>query len=121
MEDMIVLPEDPILMEQLRRKREEYKGRIDPFTHPELQILFLGRVAILALCKIRVMSLLFEKGQLTIEEAVQACLARFGETAWIDEGARQAFDIIADYVTTGGQNVAGGTGLPQAEVLTEPS
>lgn len=104
---ILVLPEDKVRVEQLRKKLEEYKQRADPYRAPELQ---MGTV-----CKIAVLERLLQD---TTVDTWQLSLE-------MEETYGSGFDpwkfgtacgVIADYCNTGGQDVIGGTGLPDVNV-----
>lgn len=102
---MIILPEDEELRSSLSHKLEEYNSRLDRFKAPELQME--------TICKIAVLSRLLEAGEVNTYALSIELHQRYGpgfQLVYFDN----ACSVIFDYVTTGGANVVGGTGLPPA-------
>ncbi len=104
---ILVLPEDKVRVEQLRKKLQEYKQRIKPYCAPELQ---MG-----AVCKIAVLERLLRD---MVVDTWQLCL-EMEETygsGFDSEKFGVACGVIEDYCNTGGKNSTGGTGLPDVNV-----
>lgn len=100
---MIVLPEDSEMRPRLGRKLEEYQGRLEGFRAPELQMD--------TLCKIAVLSRLLETGEVNTFELSIELYEKYG-SSFQPADFDNACGVIENYVTTGGANVIGGTGLP---------
>jgi len=94
------LPSNKKLLEQLQRKLEEYKNRLDPYKHP---VLLSDPY-----CKIAVLERLLKRGKIIpskIREEIK------NESWFTAERFYAACWVIDDYCQTGGQNTRGGTGL----------
>ena len=99
---VIVLPSDLKRREQLERKLLEYKGRLDPYKAPELQMN--------TICKIVVLERLLKEGKINTEHLQEEMVKTYG--SGFSEGAfLNACNVIEDYCLTGGTNTQGGTGL----------
>lgn len=108
----LVVPDQQTRLLQLQSKLEEYKSRIDDFTHPELQAK-LGNAR--GVCKLHILFDLLREGRLTYTAESTSVLEIIGEEYRPDFD--QAWRVINDYIATGGAYLIGGTGLPS---LTEP-
>jgi hypothetical protein len=87
---------------QLERKLEEYKSRMGGYSPPELQMD--------TVCKIEVLGRLLRAGTVDVFQLEKELLVRFG-TAFDRQAFWNACAVIADYCSTGGANLSGGTGL----------
>ena len=100
--------------EQLRLKLEEYKGRIDPTTHPDLALLMGDPNAY----RVKILGTLLDAGSLKTHDLSLLMSSELG-----DKFRPELFDIscciIKDYCETGGANTVGGTGLPIADNLNK--
>src|SRR4030042_4226739 len=102
---IIILPEDEAHKQQLHRKLEEYRQRIDPFRHPGLQMS--------AVCKKTVLEHLLRDGQVNTWKLSKDMAATHGQTFDID-AFNNACAVIDDYCKTGGKKAQGGTGFAQS-------
>ena len=99
---VIVLPENETHKTQLRRKLEEYKGRVKPFRAPELQMD--------TIYKMTVLERLLRDGQVNTWELSREIAKTYGSD-FDGHAFNNACGVIEDYCETGGQNTNGGTGL----------
>lgn len=97
-----VLPEDEARKEKLRRKLEEYKGRLDGFRAPELQMD--------TICKIAVLGKILKDGEVNTWDLSRELSARYG-SSYDPYAFNVACDVVEDYIKIGGVNLRGGTGL----------
>ncbi|OGZ20805.1 MAG: hypothetical protein A2654_00235 [Candidatus Nealsonbacteria bacterium RIFCSPHIGHO2_01_FULL_43_31] len=99
---IIVLTEDATRKKQLENKLKEYKGRMDPYRAPEMQ---MGTI-----CKIAVLERLLRDGQVNVWDLSVEMAKTYGSGF----GTREfnvACAVMEDYCKTGGKNLSGGTGL----------
>ena len=93
-------PENPSIIridgqeDRLKAKLEEYKKRKDEFRAPELQWDVVYKMA--------VTEELLEHGEVDMYDLRSKLLKKYGDID--DKFFRNAFDVIRDYVTTGGSN-----------------
>lgn len=87
--------------EILERKLAEYRSRLNEFGAPETQFDTIYKIA--------VVERLVETGEVDTQNLSRELVAKYGtfDTASFNN----ACGVIADYIKTGGKNVAGGTGL----------
>ena len=104
---VIKLPDDPTRRKQLEKKLEEYKGRLDSFQHPELQM----RLHPHSKCKELVLQKLLQDSEVNTPQYSLELAQEFGDAFDVEEFA-DACGVINDYCETGGQRNNGGTGLP---------
>lgn len=100
---VIILPNDDVLVARLRLKLEEYITRIDPFHAPELQLS--------THLKIETLETLLNNHTVDTRKLSLELAEKYGEIFDIAL-FNNTCDIINDYVKTGGKNLKGGTGLP---------
>ena len=102
----IALPTDEARKQQLQDKLEEYRGRMDPYRAPEMQ---MGTI-----CKIAVLEQLLRDGEVNTFELSLEMSKKYG--SGFDHNAfNNACGVVEDYCKTGGQNVSRGTGLRTPE------
>ncbi|MDP3779448.1 MAG: hypothetical protein Q8R30_05405 [bacterium] len=99
---ILVLPEDKMRVEQLRKKLEEYKQRADPYRAPELQ---MGTVCKTAILERLLRDMVVDTWQLCLE------MKETYGSGFDPQKFGVACGVIADYCNTGGRNTTGGTGL----------
>lgn len=97
----ITLPQDPVRVEQLRYKLQEYQTRLERSEN------------IRDRNKVNILTPLLENGQVTYDEVSSKLTRVPGESGIVDD-----FLVIEDYCLTGGTHVVGGTGLPDSDKLT---
>jgi hypothetical protein len=101
---IIVLPENETRRAQLRAKLKEYRGRMSPYQPPEM--------AMDTVFKAEVLATLLEKGRVDTHALSREVAERFGDGFNLDTFGN-ACAVIDNYCTAGGENIVGGTGLPQ--------
>lgn len=107
---VLTLPTDnPVRIAQLTAKLEEYRRRFDPHKAPELQMHLLMKTILL--------DTLLQHGAVETGPLSDRLAARFGASFNLRVFA-DACAVIADYCTTGGERVCGGTGLPSPSTLS---
>jgi len=94
---------------QLKAKLEEYKGRLDPHKHPDLQLLTHSE----AMYKITVLERLLIDGSVQTHVLSSEMAEKLGNNFDV-ELFDKACAVIEDYCKTGGKNLIGGSGLPKA-------
>ena len=104
---VIVLPTDKTREQQLRGKLAEYKGRMDLYRAPELQMD--------TICKIAVLERLLRDSQVNTWELSQEMAETYA--SFDVKTFNNTCGVIKDYCETGGQNTHGGTGLQAPEQL----
>lgn len=91
--------------EVIKRKLDEYRGRLSPYTPPEKQLD--------TVYKIEVAEKLVNEGEVDVGLLSKELNERY---AYLDVDLfRNACGVIEDYVKTGGKNNTGGTGLPKLD------
>jgi hypothetical protein len=107
---VLTLPADnPVRIGQLTAKLEEYRRRFDPHKAPELQMHLLMKTILL--------DTLLQHGAVETGPLSDRLAAQFG-VAFNLRVFADACAVIADYCTTGGERVRGGTGLPSPSILS---
>jgi hypothetical protein len=103
---MIMTPRDARRVAQLRAKSEEYieRSKQNPHQPPEEQIDLICKSAILDKAL---------TGCVFYDEIRQELEQEFG-TKFSPKVFDNAWQVISDYVETGGENVSAGTGLPES-------
>lgn len=99
---IISLPSDEARRKQLQKKLEEYRGRMQPYHAPELQMENI--------CKIAVLERLLRDGQVNAWDFSRE-LAEEYDSGFDSNDFSLACAIIDDYCKTGGANLRGETGL----------
>lgn len=99
---IIVLSEDETRKKQLQNKLKEYRGRMDRYQAPELQ---MG-----VICKIAVLERLLRDGQVNTWDLSREMADIYG-SGFRTREFNVACMVIEDYCKTGGMNLSGGTGL----------
>ena len=100
-ESKIVLPENPERIARLKAKLQEYKERIEKKGGKDSRLS----------ARVEVLKELLEKGSVDPAEMI----AKAGGDVIYQANLEDAIEIVQDYVKTGGQNLHGGTGLPNLE------
>lgn len=99
----LALPTDPIRVAQLQAKLVEYKQRLERDCHGDDMFSVWDSI-----CKIAVLDMLLTDGQINLNAVRKKLAHEHGEAVG---RVRVAFEVIADYCKTGGQNLYNGTGL----------
>lgn len=100
--DLIVLPDDPVKVEQLKRKLQEYRNRLKKKLSPATRQNTKNKVAIV--------ERLLKEGIINFNEILTI---RRKDKKFISEyNLRDAFIVINCYVLHNGAHVYDGTGLP---------
>lgn len=98
---------------RLRAKLDEYKERLNkkqkvkPYGAPETQLDFD------TIYKIAITQKLVDDGEVNTHDLSRSLVAQY--QTFNSELFNEACAVIQDYITTGGRNVIGGTGLPKVE------
>lgn len=100
---IISLPNDETRREQVQKKLKEYRGRMQPYRAPELQMENI--------CKIAVLERLLRDGQVNTWDFSRKLAEEYG-SGFNSNDFSLACAVIDDYCKTGGANLRGGTGLP---------
>lgn len=103
---VIRLPEGPERVAQLQRKLEEYKGRLNPMQHPDLQVLSDPDTT----HKIAVLEALLRDKQVVTHDLCRELANKWGQR-FDGYSFNNACAVIDDYCQTGGEHAVGGTGL----------
>ena len=101
---ILVLP-DKVRVEQLEKKLEAYKGILDPWCPPELQMD--------TIYKITVLERLLRDGEVNAWELCLEMIDTYGSGLDVYK-FNVACGVIDNYCKTGGKGNTGGTGLPGA-------
>lgn len=103
---VIILSEERL--PQLKVKLEEYKGRLDPHKHPDLQLLMHSD----SMYKITVLERLISDGSVRTYDLSLEMAEKLGGNFDV-ELFDKACAVVEDYCKTGGKNLKGGSGLPR--------
>lgn len=106
----LTLPTDEVRVAQLRAKLEEYRGRLERDCRGDNPSRAWDSI-----CKIAVLETLLNNGRVDLSMVREKLAHEHGEAVG---RLRVAFEVIADYCTTGGRNTSSGTGLPDPATLT---
>lgn len=97
-QDTIILPTNSDRVKQLQQKLAEYRGRVDPFRAPETQQD--------AVCKAAILGTLLEHSTIRFVDLLDTVTKN---CSGIETHAfLNAWEVIDDYVGTGGKHVHGG-------------
>lgn len=108
MSEQITLSLDVKRQKQLTEKLKEYWSRLSSFPYEHIdkkkRLIY----------KIDILGSLIASGNVEYDKARMRLLMTYGES--FNEGIyKEVFSIIQDYSDSGGQNVQGGTGLPEVK------
>lgn len=107
---ILELPKDKLKVLALNDKLDEYERRVSTYIsqHPSMSPEIIS-ISAPSFYNFYLLNLLFEKGKLDPDEAFYEIWREYGA---IDRNEfSDAVNIIADYITSGGKNCVGGTGL----------
>jgi len=115
---VIVLPQDPELVEKLYRKLEEYKGRIQTYynKYPNQYPNYRDRQIAGNIAQAIILERVLEEKHVVAWDASKEFVEEYeakdpGSGSAFADGWARAWPVIADYCETGGVNISRGTGL----------